>query len=439
MTTNLHSTLHLAPGGTLTGKLQVPGDKSISHRALILGAIAEGESEVSGYQEGEDTLATMEILGSLGVDIEKPGPQQAFITGKGLHGLQAPKVALDCGNSGTSVRLLTGLLAGQEFDCELIGDKSLMKRPMLRVVEPLRKMGAEITTSEQGTLPIHIHGGRTLNGIEYTLPVASAQLKSCLILAGIYAGGKTVIHEPEPTRDHTERMLLEFGYPLEKEETSITVQGGKPLTATRIVVPADLSSAAFFIVGASIARGSDITLLNVGINPTRSAIIPLLQKMGADITVHNERVVSGEPVADIRVRSSDLCGIEIPDDMVPIAIDELPVLMIAAACAKGETLLRGAAELRVKESDRISAMVAGLETLGVVVESFEDGMRVVGGRITGGTIDSYGDHRIAMSFAMAALVAESDINIRDCANINTSFPGFVESAIEAGMNIDLYS
>ena len=424
----------VSPGGSLQGSIHVPGDKSISHRAVMLGAIANGRTSITGFLQGEDTLATMAAFRTMGVEIDQQG-QNAIIKGVGLYGLKAPAHALDLGNSGTSARLLSGLLAGQKFDTEIIGDASLMKRPMRRVTDPLQKMNADIQCSEQGTLPIRIRGGQTLKGIDYTLPVVSAQLKSCLLLAGLYAEGKTCVHETVATRDHTERMLQYFGCVVEKKNSTVSITSGNELKATDIIIPADISSAAFFMVGASIAEGSDITLGNVGVNPTRDGVIRILQLMGADVTLLNQQEVSGEPVADVRVRGSELHGIDIPVELVPNAIDEFPAIMIAAACATGKTVLRGAAELRVKESDRIAAIADGLKAIGISVVIHEDGMEVTGGKISGGTVNSHTDHRIAMAFSMAALRAEQPIKILDCANVNTSFPGYIELAQTAGLQI----
>ncbi len=422
------------PGGKLIGKIRVPGDKSISHRALMLGALAKGVTHISGFLQGEDTLATMRAFQSLGVEISHTG-EQVEVHGVGLHGLTAPTAPLDLGNSGTSARLMSGLLSAQAFNSIIIGDESLMKRPMRRVTEPLKLMHANIECSEDGTLPIHITGGQTIEPIDYRLPVVSAQLKSCLLLAGLYAQGKTRLHESVQTRDHTERMLYYFGVPIEQTEESVSITGGHELEATDIEIPGDISSAAFFIVGATIAEGSDLIIDNVGVNPTRDAVIHILQQMGANIIVNNQQVRSGEPVADLHIRSSKLHGIDIPINLVPIAIDEIPVLMVAAAFAEGNTRLHGAAELRVKESDRIESVAAGLRTLGIEVHIHEDGMDVVGGKVNGGIVDSFSDHRVAMAFAMAGLGSTSSITVTDCANVNTSFPGFVELAAKTGLDI----
>jgi 3-phosphoshikimate 1-carboxyvinyltransferase len=425
----------LQPGGSLRGRIRVAGDKSVSHRSIMLGAIAEGVTEITGFLEGEDSLATLNAFRAMGVTIEGPQEGKVVVHGVGLHGLRAPAGPLDLGNSGTSMRLLCGLLAGQAFDVELVGDSSLMSRPMRRVTEPLGKMGARISSTERGTAPLRISGGQTLRGIDYAMPVASAQVKSCLLLAGLYADGRTCVTEPAPTRDHTERMLSGMGYAVERMDGRACVQGGGKLSATRIDVPADISSAAFFLVGASIAGNSELLLEHVGINPTRTGVLEILRLMGADIDVLNRREIGGEPVADLRVRSAQLHGIDIPERLVPLAIDEFPVLFVAAACAEGRTVLTGAEELRVKESDRIQVMADGLQALGVAAQPTADGMVIEGGRLNGGAVDSRGDHRIAMSFAMAALCADGAIAIDDCANVNTSFPGFVALASGVGLGI----
>ncbi len=425
----------LEPGGSLNGGARVAGDKSISHRAIMLGALAEGVTRISGFLQAEDALATLNAFRALGVYIEGPNEGDVVIHGVGLHGLVAPSKPLDLGNSGTSMRLMAGLLAGQAFDSELIGDQYLSKRPMVRVTDPLGQMGAVIEVEQGGTSPLKIKGGRRLAAIEYRTPVASAQIKSCLLLAGLYAIGKTCIIEPGASRDHTERMLTGFSYPVRSENNRICLNGGGSLLATDIDVPADISSAAFFMVGASISPESDITLRHVGINPTRAGAIDILKLMGASISIMNERVVGGEPVADIRVYSAQLHGIRIPEKLVPLAIDEFPVLFVAAACAKGETVLTGAQELRIKESDRLQVMAEGLSTLGIDARATEDGMVIRGGQIDGGCINSHGDHRVAMAFSMAALAARDPIEILDCTNVDTSFPGFVPIARELGLKI----
>lgn len=427
-------------GHALSGHFRVPGDKSISHRSIMLGSLAEGVTEVSGFLEGEDSLATLQAFRDMGVVIEGPHRGRVTIHGVGLHGLQAPPNALYLGNSGTSMRLLAGLMAGQSFDVEMSGDESLSKRPMGRVADPLNLMGAVVETADNGRPPLKVQGGQ-LKGIHYDLPMASAQVKSCVLLAGLYAEGETSITEPAPTRDHTERMLKGFGYEVAVDGRTVRLQSGGTLTATNIDVPADISSAAFFMVAASIMPGSDIVLEHVGINPTRIGVINILREMGGNLELLNEREVGGEPVADIRVRSAQLKGIHIPEEQVPLAIDEFPVLFIAAACAEGETVLTGAEELRVKESDRIQAMIDGLLTLGVDAKGTSDGAVIQGlgseGQLGSGDIVTHHDHRIAMSFAVASLRSVGEIRILDCANVATSFPGFVEIANQAGLNIQI--
>jgi 3-phosphoshikimate 1-carboxyvinyltransferase len=424
-------------GGQLTGSFRVPGDKSISHRSIMLGSLAEGITEVTGFLEGEDALATLAAFRAMGVNIEGPVEGKVTVHGVGMHGLRAPEKDVYVGNSGTSIRLLSGLLSGQSFDVTMTGDKSLSVRPMRRVTEPLALMGAKIDSAD-GKPPLTIHGGNKLKAIEYDLPMASAQVKSCLLLAGMYAEGTTSVTEPAPTRDHTERMLQGMGYPVEVQGNRISIEGGGKLTATNIDVPGDISSATFFMVGAVIAPGSDITLQHVGINPTRIGVINILRQMGADISLSNETLTGGEPVADIRIRYAPLTGIEIPQDQVPLAIDEFPAIFIAAACAEGRTVLTGAEELRVKESDRIQVMADGLKILGIDAQPTADGMIIEGGVIGSGEVDSHGDHRIAMSFAMAALQAGGAIQINDCANVSTSFPNFVELATNSGLQIDAF-
>ncbi|MCP5173547.1 MAG: bifunctional prephenate dehydrogenase/3-phosphoshikimate 1-carboxyvinyltransferase [Moraxellaceae bacterium] len=428
----------LEAGGTLQGNLRVAGDKSISHRSIMLGSLAEGVTEVSGFLEGEDALATLQAFRDMGVVIEGPKNGEVRIHGVGLHGLQAPPNAIYCGNSGTSMRLLSGILAAQKFDTVMTGDPSLSKRPMERIAKPLRQMGAVIqTTGEKGTPPVSIKGNQALQAMTYDMPVASAQVKSGILLAALWAEGETVVTEPAPTRDHSERMLRGFGYDVKTEGATIRIKGGGKLTATKIDVPADISSAAFFMVGASIAPNADVVLEHVGINPTRIGVINILKAMGGDLTLFNEREVGGEPVADIRVRSAKLKGIHIDEADVPLAIDEFPALFIAAACAEGTTVLTGAEELRVKESDRIQVMADGLITLGIDAKPTPDGMVIQGGLMGGGKIISHGDHRIAMSFAIASLRATGTIEIEDCANVATSFPNFVSLAKRAGLKIQV--
>lgn len=428
------------PGGSLNGRIRVPGDKSISHRSIMLGSLAEGTTEVEGFLEGEDALATLQAFRDMGVVIEGPNQGRVTIHGVGLHGLQAPPGPIYLGNSGTSMRLLAGILAAQSFDTTLTGDASLSKRPMNRVANPLREMGAVIETAAEGRPPMVIRGGQRLKALNYTLPMASAQVKSCLLLAGLWAEGKTTTTEPAPTRDHTERMLRGFGYPVHVDGPQASVESGHTLTATHIEVPGDISSSAFFLVAASIAEGSDLTLEHVGINPTRTGVIDILRLMGADITLENQREVGGEPVADLHVRAARLKGIEIPEALVPLAIDEFPVLFVAAACAEGRTVLRGAEELRVKESDRIQVMADGLQALGVKCEPTADGIIIDGvghgvPAMGGGEVHGHGDHRIAMAFSVASLRASAPIRIHDCANVATSFPNFLGLCAQVGINV----
>ena len=434
--TNNQLSFSVQPGGQVAGTIRVAGDKSISHRSIILASIANGITRVTGFLEGEDALNTVAAFREMGVTIVGPENGELTIYGVGKNGLQAPRRSLYMGNSGTAMRLLAGLLAAQSFDSELTGDESLMERPMNRVAQPLRSMGARIDTGDSGTPPLTIRGSK-LKGITYEMPIASAQVKSCLLLAGLYAEGETKLLEPAPCRDHTERMLQGFGYEVvvDAQEGAAAVVGGADLQATQIDVPADISSAAFFLVAAAITPGSDLTLQHVGVNPTRIGIINLLRDMGANIESSNERLAGGEPVADLRVRYQPLKGIVISAAQIPLAIDEFPVLFVAAACAEGETLLRGAEELRVKESDRLDAMSQGLVKLGVTVEAFDDGIKITGGKMGGGAVDSFGDHRIAMAFTVAGLRSEAPIDIANCANVATSFPNFVELATEVGMRV----
>lgn len=423
-------------GTALRGTLRVPGDKSISHRAVMLGALAEGTTEIHGFLEGEDTRATARIFTQLGVRIETPAPKTCVVHGVGLHGLRGTDALLDCGNAGTGMRLLAGVLAGQSFDSVLVGDASLTKRPMRRVTDPLTAMGARIDTGEGGTPPLRLHASKGLRGIDYQLPVASAQVKSAVLLAGLYADGNTVVREPHPTRDYTERMLATFGWPVETAPGYARLAGGHRLQATRVDVPADFSSAAFFIVAATVIPGSELRLQAVGINPRRTGLLQALRLMGADITEENRRDDGAEPVADLLVRHAPLRGIEVPRALVPDMIDEFPALFIAAACAEGRTVVRDAAELRVKESDRIATMATGLRTLGISIDETPDGAVIEGGCLGSGSIDTHDDHRIAMSFAVAAQRASGEVRINDIATVATSFPGFVELARSVGMAID---
>jgi len=426
------------PGQPLHGNVRVPGDKSVSHRALMLAAIADGESRISGFLEGEDTRATAAVLARLGVRIETPSAGERVVHGVGLHGLRGSSQSLDCGNAGTGMRLLTGLLAGQAFDSILIGDASLSKRPMRRVTDPLALMGARIDTRD-GLPPLRVHGGQPLHGIRYELPVASAQVKSALLLAGLYGTGETEIIEPHPTRDYTERMLAAFGWPIAFEPGRAKLDGGHALHATDVNVPADFSSAAFFLVAACIVPGSALHLPAVGLNPRRTGLLHALRLMGADITIEHERESGGEPVGDLLVRHAPLHGVELPESLVPDMIDEFPALFIAASVASGRTVIRGAAELRVKESDRIATMATGLRTLGAAIEETPDGAIIQGGQLGAGSVESHLDHRIAMSFALAGLVASGPVRINDCSHVATSFPGFLELANGCGFALQSVS
>ena len=421
--------------GVLRGSFFVPGDKSISHRAVILGAIAQGRTTIKGLLESEDVSATVNAFRHMGVKIDQREGGGMVIDGVGLYGLRDPGQPLNMGNSGTAMRLMAGVLAGQSFPVTLIGDDSLSQRPMARVVEPLRALGADITTQSNGYPPIQIQPVEQLEGVNYVMPVASAQVKSAFLLAALCADGTSQIKEPEQTRDHTERMLTGFGHTISQQGDWLRVIGGKELAGTKLVVPGDLSSAAFFIVGAAIATGSEIILRNVGVNPTRTGVIEILQQMGASIDCLNRKTVCGEPTADLMVRSTPLRGVGIGTHQVARAIDEFPILSIAAACAHGKTTLHGAEELRVKESDRIRSIVTGLSELGVSAEEKADGYSVTGGQILPGEVDSRSDHRIAMAFAIAGLVVSGSICIKDTLNVRTSFPGFVELASSIGMLI----
>lgn len=420
----------------LRGELRVPGDKSVSHRSIMLAALADGTSRIRGFLEGEDTRATAAIFRQLGVRIEAPAAGERLVHGVGLRGLAAPQAALDCGNSGTGMRLISGVLAGQAFDSVLVGDPSLSRRPMRRITAPLAEMGASIETAEGGTPPLHVHGGRRLRGIDYASPIASAQVKSAVLLAGLYAEGETSVTEPRPTRDYTERMLAACGWPIEFSPGHARLSGGHALRALDIDVPADFSSAAFFIVAACVVPGSELVLRKVGVNPRRTGLLHVLRAMGADITETNRTEAGGEPVADLLVRQAPLHGIEVPVVHVADMIDEFPALFVAAACAEGVTVIGGAAELRVKESDRIAVMATGLRALGAELKETPDGAIIQGGPLHGGTVDSSSDHRCAMSFVMAGAVATGSTTVTDCANVATSFPGFVALARSCGLGVD---
>ncbi|MGH8135477.1 MAG: 3-phosphoshikimate 1-carboxyvinyltransferase [Steroidobacteraceae bacterium] len=429
--TGQSASLIAGPGGRISGELRVPGDKSISHRAVMLGALAKGITEVSGFLDAEDCLATLAAFMAMGVRVERPAADRLIIHGA-VRRLKAPSGALDLGNSGTGMRLLAGLLCGQSFDSTLVGDHSLMRRPMERVAAPLRRMGASIHTHHSRP-PLRIEGGRILKGCAHELDLPSAQVKSAILLAGIQATGPTSVSEPVMSRDHTERMLAAFGVPVERDAATVSLQGPAALRGTSIEVPGDFSAAAFFIVAGLIAGAAPLLIRGVGVNPTRTGLLEILRLMGADIRLQGSRECSGEPVADIEVRPGPLRGIAVPRELVPSAIDELPVLFAAAALAAGETVVTGAAELRVKESDRIAVMAEGLARLGVQAEVLPDGMRIRGGSVGGGTVESRGDHRVAMSFAILAARASAPVVIRDAHYVATSFPGFVATARGAGL------
>ena len=429
-----------APSVAVSGTSAVPGDKSVSHRSLLLSGIATGTSHIEGFLPSEDCLASLAAMRALGVQIEQPDDTTLQVRGVGLRGLNGSAQALNMGNAGTAMRLFTGLLSAQSFDSRLIGDASLMQRPMERVARPLREMGADVRTSG-GTAPIDIRGGAVLRAIEYRMPVASAQVKSALLLAGLYAKGITTVISPALSRDHSERMLRAFGARVIVEGLRVRLEPPERLEAQRLTVPGDFSSAAFFVVAGLLgAAPGGLTIQNVGMNPTRTGLLDILRRMGGQIEVANSRDSGAEPLADLTVRRSDLRGIKVPPELVALSIDEFPVLFIAAACAEGETLLSGAEELRVKESDRIAVMSAGLKALGVPHETYPDGLRIqgraAGASFAAGEVDCLGDHRVAMSFSVASLRAAGPIIIRDVANVATSFPGYVQLARRAGLNLN---
>lgn len=412
----------------------MPGDKSVSHRALMLGAIAQGTSRVTGFLPGEDCLATMAAVRAMGIEVIQHDPTTIDVGGQGMHGFRAAGRALDMGNSGTAMRLFMGLLAAQPFATELFGDESLSRRPMERVAQPLRQMGARIETT-QGTPPVRIAGGGKLSGIAFKMPVASAQVKSAVLLAGLYASGETSVSEPAVTRDHTERMLARLGYPVRRSGSTVTIAGGGTLAAGPIAVPGDLSSAAFMVLAGCLASVGELVIEGVGLNPTRTGILRILELMGADLRIEQSPGEVGEPVGRLVVRPRRLSGIEVPPELVPLAIDEFPVIFVAAALASGETVVRGAGELRHKETDRIRVMADGLRTLGIDVEEYPDGARIRGGRFRSGTVDSAGDHRVAMSFAVGAAQGEGPVTILDTANVATSYPGFAAQARAIGLDV----
>lgn len=416
-------TLHAVDA--LMGPVALPADKSIAHRSAMMAALGDGPSELIDYSTAADPQSTLGVLRQLGIQIETvtAGGTQLIVHGQGLHGLSAPNEPLDCGNSGTTMRLMAGILAGQPFASTLVGDASLNRRPMERIAHPLRLMQASLRLTD-GHAPMHINGTRGLRGIEYVLPVASAQVKSCVLLAGLYAEGETTVVESRPSRDHTERML---GLPVQDRDGKryLKVRPGHPIPARSYTIPRDFSAAAFFLVAGSIVPEGEVHLVNVGLNPTRCAFLHVLRDMGADITIDRERTLGGEPVGDLRVRPAALRGLTVAPDLVPNLIDEIPILAVAAACAEGQTLIREARELRVKETDRIDAMVKNLRALGAEVEEFEDGLAVTGGKaLQGATVDSYDDHRIAMAMGIAALVAAGETRILNAECAGVSFADF---------------
>jgi len=427
----------VTPSKVQDASVTVPGDKSVSHRALMLGSIAEGRTDVSGFLAGEDCLATLGAMKALGVEIAQPSATEMSIEGVGLHGLQGTQAELDLGNSGTAMRLMAGLLSGQPFSSVLTGDASLSGRPMSRIIKPLTMMGAAIESDCDGTPPLQISGGLKLRGIHYDLPMASAQVKSAILLAGLYASGTTSVREPAVTRDHTERMFALMGVAVNSVDGTITLEGGQQPQGCNVRVPADLSSASFVMLAALLAEKADIQILNVGVNPTRTGVIDILQAMGADISLLNPQLLGEEPVADIRVRSSRLHGGPVDPALVSLAIDEFPVLFVAAAAADGSTTFSGIGELRVKESDRISAMANGMQTLGIRVDETDDGAIVHGGHFTGGTVQSYADHRVAMSLAVAGTVASDEVFVDDVESVDTSFPGFCDLMAALGADISV--
>ena len=428
--------LQIEPSRRVEGVIRVPGDKSVSHRALMLGAIAEGTSHVTGFLPGEDCLATLAAVRAMGIEVQQHDATTISVAGCGLHGLVTAGRALDMGNSGTAMRLFMGLLAAQPFNSELVGDDSLNRRPMERVARPLREMGANIET-HGGLPPVRTGHVANLRGIRFAMPVASAQVKSAVLLAGLYAQGSTAVTEPAVTRDHTERMLALLGCPTRRVDSTVTVTGGGRLTGTQIAVPGDLSSAAFMVLAGCLADDGELVIEHVGLNPTRTGVLRILELMGADLRIEAGPHGGGEPTGRLIVRPSRLRGAVIPPELVPLAIDEFPVLFVAAALATGETLVRGAEELRHKESDRIRVMIDGLRALGIEVEELPDGARIRGGCFRPGTVDSRGDHRVAMAFAVGATRASGPVTVLDTLNVATSYPGFITQAREIGLHIGL--
>jgi 3-phosphoshikimate 1-carboxyvinyltransferase len=427
------SQLTVQPCELLRGRVRVPGDKSISHRALLLGALAEGDSQVEGFLPSGDCLATVDCLRALGVEIESHDDTALTVRGRGLRGLQSPDAPLDCVRSGTTMRLLTGILAGQSFECTLTGDPQLLRRPMRRITEPLRKMGAEIKDTD-GYAPLTIHPGR-LRGCDHVLEVASAQVKSALLLAGLYADGPTVVRQSGPARDHTERMLTTMGAAIDTHGLVVTLRPAVSLAPNSLTIPGDLSSAAFLLVAAALVPGSEVTVAGVGVNPTRTGLLAVLRAMRAEMVLEDAREQGGEPVADVTMRASKLRGVEVCGETVVRMIDEFPILAVAATQARGVTHVRDAAELRVKETDRVAVITEGLQALGARIEPQPDGFIVEGPTpLRGAVVDSHGDHRLAMALAVAGMIAEGETLVENAECIGDSFPGFVGLFQELGVS-----
>lgn len=418
--------ISIQPIKKIKGTIKVPGDKSISHRAIILGAIAEGETKIKGFLRGEDCLNTIKIFKQMGVSIEENSQGEVLIRGRGLDGLTKPSSTLEAGNSGTTMRLVSGILAGQNFTSTITGDQSLSSRPMKRIIEPLKQMGAKIEAREDNFAPLIITGGK-LKGINYVSQIASAQVKSCLLLAGLYAQGETSVSEPVKSRDHTERMLKYFGLEVRDKGLTVSLSGPARLSSQLVGVPGDISSAAFFIIAAILVNGSEIKIRDIGLNPTRSGIIKVLKQMGTEIIIAKERTDGNEPVGELIIKSSRLKGVKITRELIPFLIDEIPILTVAATQAEGITEISGAKELRVKESDRIKTISSQLNLMGARIEEKEDGMIIHGPtKLKGSRVNTFGDHRMAMSLAIAGLIADGKTTILDTECINTSFPGFME-------------
>jgi 3-phosphoshikimate 1-carboxyvinyltransferase len=419
--------MKVEPAGALVGHVAVPGDKSISHRAVLIGALGEGETRVRGFGRSGDTEATVAAVRALGVDVEDVSADELVVTGVGLRGLRAPAEPVDCGNAGTLIRLLTGVVAGQPGRFELTGDDSLRSRPMDRVADPLSRMGARIETAN-GLPPLVVEGSDALHGIDYKLPVASAQVKSAILLAGVNADGTTTVVEPTPTRDHTELMLAAAGARVRRRPSSVSLEPASTLELPEVIVPGDFSAAAPFILAATLLAGSELTIHDLGLNPLRTGFLDVLERMGARLAVYNRRKLGGELVGDLEVRSAELVGTEVTPEEVPRLVDELPLFALAAAFARGESRVRGAGELRVKETDRIETVTIGLRSLGIRIRARDDGFEVRGvpSRPKGGSMDSAGDHRVAMLGAVAGLVSREGVEVKGAEAVAISFPGFFE-------------